>query len=79
MTRITYCCHERKIMTDEDTYVDTVGLVSGFQVVEDSSLVEVGEEGHVGTHLEFRGVHRLAVVDVHSSFLGRRVSLVSQV
>ena len=37
--------------------------------MEETSLVEVGQEGHVGTHLEFRGVHGLTFVDVDSSFL----------
>ena len=55
--------------TETDTYVDDVGDVSALQVMEDTSFVQVGKQGHVGTHLEFRGVHWLTVVDVHGSFL----------
>ena len=58
-----------KSTTEIDTHIDDVGDISALQVMENTSFVQVGQQGHVGTHLEFRGVHRLAVVDVHGSFL----------
>ena len=48
-----------------NTHVDDVGDISALQVVEDTSFVQIGKQGHVGTHLELRGVHWLAFVDVH--------------
>ena len=60
---------DRGIKCGESTYIDTVGLVSGFQVMKETSFIQVGQEGHVSTHLEFRGVHGLAIIDVDSSFL----------
>ena len=57
--------------TTEVTYVDNVGNISALQVVEETSFVQVRQQGHVDTHLKLRGVHRLALVDDHCSFLRR--------
>ena len=51
------------------THIDDVGLVSCFQVIEYSTLVEVGKERHVGTVFVLWGVHWLTVIDIRTSFL----------
>ena len=51
------------------TYIDDLGYVTGLQIMEDTSFVEVGKDGHVFTHLKLGGIHGLGIVDVNGDFL----------
>ena len=59
----------RNHTSDSITHIDDVSHVSGLQVVEDTSFVQVGQQRHVGTTFELGGIHGLTVVDVRCPFL----------
>lgn len=53
----------------ERTYVDESIEVTGSEVVQDRSLVEIGHVGHVLAHLKLRWVDLLEVILLHSFVL----------
>ena len=51
------------------TYVDEVGIVTGFEVVKDGGLVKVGKVAHVLALFKFWRVHLLHLILLENALL----------